>query len=153
MIDAVDHFPHTSRTIAFSAAGDRRDIDIVRQGELIGDAFDHVILFEDCNRGRPEGEVLALLRRGVERGLRVVKITESQGERETIGLALRSLQPGELLVAQPDDIEEILPFVQTFLAEHPVTRPLRPVAAATAKAASSAGLFATQALDPGHTGQ
>ncbi|MFO0957783.1 MAG: cyanophycin synthetase [Isosphaeraceae bacterium] len=118
---ALDTFPHQHRTIAFSAAGDRRDADILRQGELLGEIFDHVIVFEDCNRGRADGEVLDLLRRGAERGPRARTITEGpSNERESIVLALEGLRPGQLLVIQPDEIEKTVAFVQKWLAEHPL---------------------------------
>jgi cyanophycin synthetase len=49
LVEALDQFPHPRRTIAFSGTGDRRDADLIRQGQLIGDGFDRVILFEDRN--------------------------------------------------------------------------------------------------------
>lgn len=121
IIDAVSQFPQTRRTILFSAAGDRRDCDLIRQGELIGDAFDEVVLFEDgCNRGRADGEVVAQLRIGVERGRRVATIRESRGERVTSEQAIRSLTPGQILVIQVDDIEAMLEFVRGIVADLPV---------------------------------
>ena len=47
LIEALEQFPHERRMCVYSAAGDRRDCDMVRQGELLGDAFDNVILYED----------------------------------------------------------------------------------------------------------
>lgn len=35
LIDAIEQFPHTHRTAVYTAAGDRRDCDMVRQGELL----------------------------------------------------------------------------------------------------------------------
>lgn len=117
---ALDAFPHKHRAIAFSAAGDRRDADILRQGEILGEYFDHVIVFEDCNRGRPDGEVLGLLRKGAEQGPRTRTITEGpSNERDAITLALESLRPGHLLVIQPDEIEATVAFVQEWLAGRP----------------------------------
>ncbi|MEK6799558.1 MAG: enoyl-CoA hydratase/isomerase family protein, partial [Planctomycetota bacterium] len=47
------------RCVVISGAGDRRDADIRRQSEILGDAFDEVILYQDqCQRGRADGEVL-----------------------------------------------------------------------------------------------
>ncbi|HEV3025909.1 MAG TPA: Mur ligase family protein, partial [Pirellulales bacterium] len=42
LIEAIEQFPHEKRTIVYSAAGDRRDCDMVRQGKLLGDGFDRV---------------------------------------------------------------------------------------------------------------
>ena len=47
VIEAIDKFPHPRRTCVYTMAGDRRDVDIVRQGELLGAAFDRVVLYED----------------------------------------------------------------------------------------------------------
>lgn len=62
LIEAIEQFPHPLRTIVYSAAGDRRDCDMVRQGEILGAAFNRVILYEDHYlRGRPAGEIMELL--------------------------------------------------------------------------------------------
>lgn len=118
ILDAIGALPHDRRSIVFSAAGDRRDIDIERQAQLLGDGFDQVILYEDtCNRGRVDGEVLAVLRRGLARGARVTSVHEIRGELRAIEMALRSLEPGHLLVAQADQIELTLAFIERFIAE------------------------------------
>ena len=58
------HAGTARRSVVISGAGDRRDDDIRQQTEILGDAFDEVILYQDaCQRGRADGEVLALLRR------------------------------------------------------------------------------------------
>ena len=56
--------PRPRRDVATNcgAAGDRRDQDIIEQGEIVGRFFDHVLLYQDAaQRGRADGEVLALL--------------------------------------------------------------------------------------------
>jgi cyanophycin synthetase len=61
--------PAKRRSVVISGAGDRRDQDIRQQTEILGDAFDEVILYEDqCQRGRQDGEVVALLRQGLANG-------------------------------------------------------------------------------------
>ena len=78
VIEAIDKFPHQRRTVVYSTAGDRRDCDMIRQGELLGAAFDRVILYEDHYlRGRPEGEIISLFRQGVEKGGRTKEILEA----------------------------------------------------------------------------
>ncbi|MHA0110849.1 glutamate ligase domain-containing protein, partial [Klebsiella pneumoniae] len=60
LIKAVDSLPAKRRSVVISGAGDRRDVDITRQTELLGDAFDEVVLYQDqCQRGREDGEVIA----------------------------------------------------------------------------------------------
>jgi cyanophycin synthetase len=104
LIDAVRQLPEPRRTIAFTAAGDRRDEDLLRQGELIGGAFDRVVLYEGSSlRGRPAGEVIAVLRRGLERGTRASDVLEAHGEADAITLALRGTGPGDLVVLQSDE--------------------------------------------------
>ncbi len=64
MIEAVEHFPHKRRTVVFAGCN-RRDSDVVRQGEILGAGFDRVVLYRDQgNRDRKDGELNALLRRG-----------------------------------------------------------------------------------------
>jgi UDP-N-acetylmuramyl tripeptide synthase len=65
LVTAVNTLPAQRRSVVISGAGDRRDEDLRQQTQLLGSAFDDVILFQDqCQRGRADGEVLALLREG-----------------------------------------------------------------------------------------
>jgi cyanophycin synthetase len=103
LIETLDQFSHQSRSIVYSAAGDRRNEDMVRQGEQLGDAFDQVILYEDTYlRGRPEGEIFSLFRQGLTGRKRVRKIQEIRGGIQAVDTALDGVRPGELLVIQPD---------------------------------------------------
>ena len=44
---------------------------MIQQGEMVANAFDRVILYEDaCNRGKARGEIIAMLRQGTDRGTR-----------------------------------------------------------------------------------
>ena len=117
LIEAIEQFPQERRTIVYSAAGDRRDCDMVRQGELLGDAFDRVILYEDHYlRGRAEGEIMRLFREGLEGGQRVADVQEFRGNIRAIESALRHVRPGELLVVQADKIDETMEFLRKYLA-------------------------------------
>jgi cyanophycin synthetase len=120
LVDAIAVFPHRRRLTVFTAAGDRRDEDIIRQGEIIGDHFDFMILYEDaCRRGRPDGAVTALLRQGLARGQRLSGTFETRGELVAVEEALGRLRSGDLLYIQPDQVELCLSFVQNYLATHP----------------------------------
>jgi cyanophycin synthetase len=125
LIDAIAVFPHNRRLTVFTAAGDRRDEDIIRQGEIIGEHFDFVLLYEDaCRRGRPDGAVTALLREGLTRGQRVADTYETRGELVAVEEALGRLRPGDLLYIQCDQVELCLGCVQNYLATHaPVVSP------------------------------
>ena len=120
LIEALEIFPHKRRSIVFSAEGDRRDEDILRQMELLGEAFDTVILYEyPDRRGRAEGEILALLHQRLVTASRVSETFDSAGEPEAIALALQMLDPGDLLVIQPKEIDDVIGEVTRLLAEIP----------------------------------
>jgi len=101
-----------------SGAGDRRDQDIRRQTEILGGAFDRVILYQDqCQRGRADGEVLALLREGLTEASRTSDVLEIRGEFLAIDTALADLRPGDLCLILIDQIEEALEHIARRLAE------------------------------------
>ncbi len=78
VIDVIDKFPHARRAVVYTTAGDRRNSDMLLQGEMLGAAFDRVILYEDHYlRGRPKGEIIAILREGVEKSPRAKEIHET----------------------------------------------------------------------------
>ncbi|MDM4767810.1 cyanophycin synthetase [Pelomonas sp. SE-A7] len=109
LVAAVEAMPATRRSVVISGAGDRRDEDITIQTQILGKAFDEVILYQDaCQRGREDGEVLALLRRGLEGAARTSSVEEIQGEFVAIDRALEKLQPGELCLVLVDQVEEAL---------------------------------------------
>jgi cyanophycin synthetase len=118
LLDALEQFPHQRRVVVYSAAGDRRDCDIIRQGELLGQQFDSVILYEDQYlRGRTAGEISRLFRQGIEAaGQRARQVQEVQGWRNAAALALKDLQPGDLLLIQADVVDESVDFVRELLA-------------------------------------
>ena len=116
LIPVMDKFPHQRRTCVYSAAGDRRDCDMIRQGELLGNAFDQVILYEDHDlRGRAEGEIIRLFRNGVEKGKRVRQIDEIQGADPAVEFALRGAKPGDLVLVQADTVDETVSFIRRYL--------------------------------------
>lgn len=119
LMEVVEQFPHARRSVVYSAAGDRRDSDMIEQGELLGKAFDRVILYEDhYRRGRAEGEIIALFRQGLSTATRAKEIVEIQGAVQAVETALRTAQPGELLVLQADVIDETVEFVKRYLGQH-----------------------------------
>jgi len=118
LVKAVDSMPSKRRSVVISGAGDRRDIDIRQQTEIIGDAFDEVVLYQDqCQRGRADGEVLALLRQGLENARRTTETKEVFGEFLAIDTALASLKEGDLCLILIDQIEEALAHIAKRVAE------------------------------------
>jgi cyanophycin synthetase len=109
LVDAVNAMPARRRSVVISGAGDRRDEDIREQTTILGTAFDDVLLFQDaCQRGREDGEVLALLREGLSGASRTSEVLEIRGEFIAIDTALARLQPGDLCLVLVDQVEEAL---------------------------------------------
>jgi cyanophycin synthetase len=117
LIAEFEQFPHSRRLAVYSTAGDRRDRDLIRQGELLGHAFDHVILYEDhYTRGRQPGEIISLFRRGLVKGSRVEEIHEVQGAVKAMEAGLATARPGDLVLVQADEIDESVEFMRRLLA-------------------------------------
>ena len=109
LVQAVDALPAQRRSVVISAAGDRRDEDIREQTVILGAAFDDVILYQDAaQRGRADGEVLALLRQGLQGAPRTSRIDELRGEFAAIDHALAALRPGELCLVLVDQVDAAL---------------------------------------------
>jgi cyanophycin synthetase len=109
LVQAVESMPSQRRIVVISGAGDRRDCDLRLQTEILGEAFDEVILYQDdCQRGRADGEVTALLRDGLANARRTTRIEEIRGEMLAIDTALSRLQAGDLCVLLLDRIDESL---------------------------------------------
>lgn len=109
LVAAVENIPAKRRLVVISGAGDRRDVDIMRQSEIVGDAFDEVILYQDkCQRGRADGEVLQLLQQGLLNAKRSKKIDEIRGEFLAIDTGLSRLGEGDLCLILIDQVDEAL---------------------------------------------
>ncbi|QJE01100.1 cyanophycin synthetase [Massilia forsythiae] len=118
LVDAVQGMPARRRSVVISGAGDRRDQDIREQTVILGKAFDDVLLYEDqCQRGRAEGEVVALLRQGLDGAPRTTHVEEIKGEFVAIDRALARLQPGDLSLILIDQVDEALAHIAGRVAE------------------------------------
>jgi len=118
LVKAVESMPAARRTVVISGAGDRRDDDIRQQTAILGAAFDDVILYQDaCQRGRADGEVIALLRDGLANSQRVKHIEAIDGEFNAIDAALQRLQKGDLCLILIDQVEEALTHIARRIAE------------------------------------
>jgi cyanophycin synthetase len=104
LAETLDRFPAGTRSVVYSAGFGRRDADVVRQGELLGAAFDRVIVYEDISADdRPEGGLSALFREGLAKGGRVTDVIEIRDHSLAVETALGRVRPGEILVVQTED--------------------------------------------------
>ena len=118
LVQAIESMPATKRTVVISGAGDRRDEDISRQTEILGEIFDEAILYQDqCQRGREDGEVLALLQIGLKNVSRTKEIQEIRGEFVAIDTALAKLKPGHLCLILIDQVQEALDHIAKRIAQ------------------------------------
>jgi cyanophycin synthetase len=109
LVNAVESMPAKRRSVVISGAGDRRDQDIRDQTKILGAAFDDVLLYQDqCQRGREDGEVVALLREGLAGAKRTSHIDEINGEFVAIDTALARLAAGDLCLILIDQVDEAL---------------------------------------------
>lgn len=112
----LETLPHSRRTAVYSAAGDRRDEDLLRQGELLGRTFGRVVIYEDAyRRGRSPGEITRLITTGIRRtepADHAVMVEPGGDWASAATLVLDSTQPGDLVLLQPDTIEQTMPWLK-----------------------------------------
>ena len=109
LVQAVQAMPATRRSVVISGPGDRRDEDIRQITQILGDAFEEVVMYEDqCQRGRSDGEVMALLREGLAQAKKAQQRSEIYGEFLAIDTAMDRLQAGELCLVLVDQVPEAL---------------------------------------------
>ncbi|SFN90194.1 cyanophycin synthetase [Nitrosospira briensis] len=112
LVHAIEKMPAKRRSVVISGAGDRRDEDIRQQTKILGDAFDEVVLYQDqCQRGRADGEVLSLLRQGLENAKRARDVKEIRGEFGAIDAAFANLKAGELCLILIDQVDDALGYI------------------------------------------
>jgi len=106
----VRNLPHARRTAVYSAAGDRRDEDLFRQGQLLAETFDRVVIYEDAYiRGRQPGEITEIISRGIASALRpdCPTVIEAGGTWcQAAALVLDAVRSGDLVLLQPDTVEQ-----------------------------------------------
>ena len=82
-----------------TAPGDRRDSDLVQIGQVCGERFDELVVYESQSRGRPVGEAVDLILRGAERAVGPSDTLHREIEvGAAIRLGLSLCRPGDVLV-------------------------------------------------------
>jgi cyanophycin synthetase len=114
MVETLGQLPHARRCALYSAAGDRRNEDMIRQGEILGQNFDRVVVYEDHYlRGRQPGEIMGLFQQGVNAGTRVKESEQLVGWKNAIERVLQTARPGELWLIQADTIDETVAYMKS----------------------------------------
>jgi len=116
LVPALRNLPRQEggkRVAVVFGVGDRRDQDIRELTEILGDEFDTYVLFEnDCQRGRPQGSVIQLLKDGLNKvGAQPQRILEVQGEQAALEVGLSLLQPGDQCLMLIDEVATSLDFL------------------------------------------
>jgi len=108
LCEAATGLPQNHRSVVYCGY-DRRDEDVIRQGEILGAAFDRILLFRDYdNHERADGELTKLVEQGVASRHRNTEVIEFDSEEQAIAAGLNSLTPGDLLVIGCESIAKAL---------------------------------------------
>ncbi|NDC53975.1 MAG: cyanophycin synthetase [Planctomycetia bacterium] len=112
----IRKLPHERRTAVYSAAGDRRDEDLLAQGRLLGATFERVVIYEDAYiRGRRPGEITRLISQGIAEAVArggTCAVESGGGWEQSAALVLDVVRPGDLVLLQPDTIEQTMPWLR-----------------------------------------
>src|SRR3546814_21118433 len=102
-----------------SIPGDRRDEDIVEMGRLSAGIFDFIVFREGPDgRGRPTGEVNALMHKGaLEAGASPDRMRQVIIEKEAVNTGLEDGHPGDLVVILPPWVAEVWSQVKAVSAQ------------------------------------
>jgi cyanophycin synthetase len=113
VIEVMRRLPAERRIGVIAVPGDRRDADIVAAGRLCA-VLDRVIVKEDRDpRGRPAGEVAALLLQGLrEGGMAEDRFAVIATEPEAVERVLAELRDGDLAMVLVEDVGAVLAQVQ-----------------------------------------
>ncbi|HND56680.1 MAG TPA: cyanophycin synthetase, partial [Pirellulaceae bacterium] len=123
MLETLAQFPQQRRLAVYSAAGDRRDCDMIEQGRLLGQAFDHVVLYEDHYlRGRAAGDISRLFDQGLQQGGRVKSVKAVQGWDNAVAAILETIGPGDLVLLQADTIDGAVDIIRSHLVTQVAAR-------------------------------
>ena len=111
MCRVVEQLPGGRRIAVYSAAGDRRDEDLLAQGRVLGAMFDRVVFYEDAYvRGRQPGDITRVLSQGIAEipSARAREVVAGGPWLEAATQAIESLVAGDVLLLQADSIEQTM---------------------------------------------
>ncbi len=129
LVDSLSAFAHHRRCLVFTPPRQRRDVDVLAMGRILGDGFDRIHLYRDEGSSDPtEDDLFSVLRRGITAGKRGAETTEASGELSAVEAALADLRPGDLLVLGIESVDKSLAFIQARLAGNSFLHTLAAVA-------------------------
>jgi cyanophycin synthetase len=121
MCGVVERLPAGRRIAVYSAAGDRRDEDLLAQGRLLGATFDRVLVYEDAYvRGRQPGEITRLLSQGIAAASsgRTQEVASGGTWLEAATKAIETIVAGDVLLLQADSIEQTMAWLASQQTAH-----------------------------------
>ncbi len=118
--NALSKYPSQRRVAVYSTAGDRRDEDMVQQGQILGEFFDKVMLYEGSYvRGRRPGDIIQLFSQGMSSGTpRVREQLSFATWAEATTCALDDAKPGDVILIQADHVDESVNYFRDLLLRH-----------------------------------
>lgn len=113
LVSTTEKIQANKKVAVVSVAGDRLDSDFRSMSAMLGDAFDHIILYEERSlRGREPGETIRVLKEGLSESKRARKVDSIWGEQAAIEYALNHLEAQDLCLIILDNIEKSLLYIQ-----------------------------------------
>jgi cyanophycin synthetase len=116
VLDAMNNYTSKRRIALYSTAGDRRDDDMIRQGQMLGNHFDRVVLYEGAYvRGREPGDIMQLFREGMAVGGRISDYICFSSWTDAVNCVLSDVQVGDLMLIQADSVDESVAFFRDLM--------------------------------------
>ncbi|HEX8609013.1 MAG TPA: Mur ligase family protein, partial [Pedobacter sp.] len=104
--------PASTKTGILAVAGDRREQDIVKLGNLAADIFDSLIIKHDKNgRGRTREELTELMLRGVRQVKPDMPVVVISDEKEAVQYAIDNAPNDAWIFLNTDEVQETLHFI------------------------------------------
>lgn len=102
---ALENFPCTARHAVFAIGADRRDIDLIEQGRILGNTFDRLTLTTDTSitHQRDLAHMQQALLTGLQQGSRCKVITQEPDRIKALTQSVEQLQDSELLFVQTEE--------------------------------------------------
>jgi len=111
--DYLDNYNFKRKIGIVAGIGDRRDEDTIELARIAATMFDHIIIRQEHSlRGRTEGEINALMVKGIESANTKTTYDLVPLEANAIVHAFTILKPGDLLVALSDGYDAVIKVIE-----------------------------------------